>query len=133
VVVVVLVVFAEAPFRHACFPSLPPFPLFAVVVAINFEEEEEEEEEASDDDLIGILDPVKKSAILYSHLLIIPLSLFSLLSRESAASLERTVLVVVIPLVEGVLLLKEEEEGRERGEERLKCDAKREKKKKGKK
>ena len=131
-VVVVLVVFAEAPFRHACFPSLPPFPLFAVVVAINFEEEEEEEE-ASDDDLIGILDPVKKSAILYSHLLIIPLSLFSLLSRESAASLERTVLVVVIPLVEGVLLLKEEEEGRERGEERLKCDAKREKKKKGKK
>ena len=131
-VVVVLVVFAEAPFRHACFPSLSPFPLFAVVVAINFEEEEEEEE-ASDDDLIGILDPVKKSAILYSHLLIIPLSLFSLLSRESAASLERTVLVVVIPLVEGVLLLKEEEEGRERGEERLKCDAKREKKKKGKK
>ena len=131
-VVVVLVVFAEAPFRHACFPSLPPFPLFAVVVAINFEEEEEEEE-ASDDDLIGILDPVKKSAILYSHLLIISLSLFSLLSRESAASLERTVLVVVIPLVEGVLLLKEEEEGRERGEERLKCDAKREKKKKGKK
>ena len=131
-VVVVLVVFAEAPFRHACFPSLPPFPLFAVVVAINFEEEEEEEE-ASDDDLIGILDPVKKSAILYSHLLIIPLSLFSLLSRESAASLERTVLVVVIPLVEGVLLLKEEEEGRERGEERLKCDAKRERKKKGKK
>ena len=131
-VVVVLVVFAEAPFRHACFPSLPPFPLFAVVVAINFEEEEEEEE-ASDDDLIGILDPVKKSAILYSHLLIIPLSLFSLLSRESAASLERTVLVVVIPLVEGVLLLKEEEEGRERGEERLKCDTKRERKKKGKK
>ena len=131
-VVVVLVVFAEAPFRHACFPSLPPFPLFAVVVAINFEEEEEEEE-ASDDDLIGILDPVKKSAILYSHLLIIPLSLFSLLSRESAGSLERAVLVVVIPLVEGVLLLKEEEEGRERGEERLKCDAKREKKKKGKK
>ena len=131
-VVVVLVVFAEAPFRHACFPSLPPFPLFAVVVAINFEEEEEEEE-ASDDDLIGILDPVKKSAILYSHLLIIPLSLFSLLSRESAASLERTVLVVVILLVEGVLLLKEEEEGRERGEERLKCDAKRERKKKGKK
>ena len=130
--VVVLVVFAEAPFRHACFPSLPPFPLFAVVVAINFEEEDEEEE-ASDDDLIGILDPVKKSAILYSHLLIISLSLFSLLSRESAASLERTVLVVVIPLVEGVLLLKEEEEGRERGEERLKCDAKREKKKKGKK
>ena len=129
-VVVVLVVFAEAQFRHACFPSLPPFPLFAVVVAINFEEEEEEE--ASDDDLIGTLDPVK-SAILYSHLLIIPLSLFSLLSRESAASLERTVLVVVIPLVEGVLLLKEEEEGRERGEERLKCDAKREKKKKGKK
>jgi hypothetical protein len=131
VVVVVLVVFAEAPFRHACFPSLPPFPLFAVVVAINFEEEEEEEE-ASDDDLIGILDPVK-SAILYSHLLIISLSLFTLLSRESAASLERTVLVVVIPLVEGVLLLKEEEEGRERGEERLKCDAKRERKKKGKK
>ena len=130
VVVVVLVVFAEAPFRHACFPSLPPFPLFAVVVAINFEEEEEEE--ASDDDLIGTLDPVK-SAILYSHLLIISLSLFTLLSRESAASLERTVLVVVIPLVEGVLLLKEEEEGRERGEERLKCDAKREKKKKGKK
>ena len=125
VVVVVLVVFAEAPFRHACFPSLPPFPLFAVVVAINFEEEEEEE--ASDDDLIGILDPVK-SAILYSHLLIISLSLFTLLSRESAASLERTVLVVVILLVEGVLLLKEEEEGRERGEERLKCDAKREKK-----
>jgi hypothetical protein len=113
VVVVVLVVFAEAPFRHACFPYLPPFPLFAVVVAINFEEEEEEEE-ASDDDLSGILDPVKKSAILYSHLLIIPLSLFSLLSRESAASLERAVLVVVIPLVEGVLLLKEEEEGRER-------------------
>ena len=131
-VVVVLVVFAEAPFRHACFPSLPPFPLFAVVVAINFEEEEEEEE-ASDDDSIGILDPVKKSAILYSHLLIISLSLFSLLSRESAASLERAVLVVVIPLVEGVLLLKEEAEGRERGEERLKCDAKREKKKKGKK
>ena len=130
--VVALVVFAKAPHRHAlCFPSLPPFPLFAVA-RVNFEEEEEEEE-ASDDDLIGILDPVKKSAILYSHLLIIPLSLFSLLSRESAASLERAVLVVVIPLVEGVLLLKEEEEGRERGEERLKCDAKREKKKKGKK
>ena len=44
---------------------------------------------------------------------------------ESAASLEkRTVLLVVLvtlPLVEGVLLLllKEEEEGRERGEERV--------------
>jgi hypothetical protein len=88
VVVVVLVVFAEAPFRHARLPFL----LFAVFVAINFEEEEEEEEEQveEDDDLIGILDPVKKSAILYSHLLIISLSLVSLLSRESAASLERT-------------------------------------------
>lgn len=61
--VVLFLVVAEAPFRHACFPSLPPFLLFAVVVAINFEEEEEE---ASDDDLIGILDPVT-SAIFYSH------------------------------------------------------------------
>ena len=62
--VVLFLVVAEAPFRRACFPSLPPFLLFAVVVAINFEEEEEEE--ASDDDLIGILDPVT-SAIFYSH------------------------------------------------------------------
>ena len=63
--VVVVVVFVEAPFRHARFPFL----LFAVFVAINFEEEEEEEEEQveEDDDLIGIFDPVK-SVILYSHL-----------------------------------------------------------------
>ena len=60
--VVALVVFAKAPHRHACFPSLPPFPLFAVA-RVNFEEEEEEEE-ASDDDLIGTLDPVSKSAII---------------------------------------------------------------------
>ena len=68
--VVALVVFAKAPHRHACFPSLPPFPLFAVA-RVNFEEEEEEEEEeeASDDDLIGTLDPVSKSAIFSSHLL----------------------------------------------------------------
>lgn len=62
-VVVVVVVFAEAPFRHARFPFL----LFAVdvVAMLNFEEEEEEEEEhvEEDDDLIGIFDPVK-SAIL---------------------------------------------------------------------
>ncbi len=61
--VVVVVVFAEAPFRHARFPFL----LFAVFVVINFEEEEEEEEEEhveEDDDLIGIFDPVR-SAILY--------------------------------------------------------------------
>ena len=61
--VVVVVVFAEAPFRHARFPFL----LFAVFVAINFEEEEEEEQVEEDDDLIGIFDPVK-SVILYSHL-----------------------------------------------------------------
>ena len=60
---VVVVVFAEAPFRHARFPFL----LFAVFVAINFEEEEEEEQVEEDDDLIGIFDPVK-SVILYSHL-----------------------------------------------------------------
>ena len=69
-VVALVVVFAKArAFRRAlCFPSLPPFPLFAVVVArVNFEEEEEEEEEASDDDLIGTLDPVSKSAIFSSH------------------------------------------------------------------
>ena len=119
--VVALVVFAKAPHRHACFPSLPPFPLFAVA-RVNFEEEEEEEEEeeASDDDLIGTLDPVSKSAIFSSHLLMISLSLCSLFFSlfESAASLEkRTVLLVVVtlPLVEGVLLLllKEEEEERE--------------------
>ena len=139
--VVALVAFAKAPHRHACFPSsLPPLPLFAVVVArVNFEEEEEEEEEASDDDLIGTLDPVSKSAIiLFSPFDDFSFPPFTLLLSlfESAASLEkRTVLLVVVtlPLVEGVLLLKEEEEGRERGEERLKCDAKREKKKKGKK
>ena len=111
--VVALVVFAKArAFRHAlCFPSLPPFPLFAVA-RVNFEEEEEEEEEASDDDLIGTLDPVSKSAIFSSHLLMISLSLcslfFSLSLSESAASLEkRTVLLVVVImllLVEGVLL-----------------------------
>ena len=122
-VVVALVVFAKAPHRHACFPSLPPFPLFAVA-RVNFEEEEEEEE-ASDDDLIGTLDPVIKSAIFYSHLLMISLSLCSLFFSlfESAASLEkRTVLLVVVtlPLVEGVLLLllKEEEEEEEREERR---------------
>ena len=123
--VVALVVFAKAPHRHACFPSLPPFPLFAVA-RVNFEEEEEEEEEeASDDDLIGTLDPVIKSAIFYSHLLMISLSLCSLFFSlfESAASLEkRTVLLVVVtlPLVEGVLLLllKEEEEEEEREERR---------------
>ena len=123
--VVALVVFAKAPHRHAlCFPSLPPFPLFAVA-RVNFEEEEEEEE-ASDDDLIGTLDPVIKSAIFYSHLLMISLSLCSLFFSlfESAASLEkRTVLLVVViilPLVEGVLLLllKEEEEEEEREERR---------------
>jgi len=124
-VVVALVVFAKAPHRRAlCFPSLPPFPLFAVA-RVNFEEEEEEEEEASDDDLIGTLDPVSKSAIFYSHLLMISLSLCSLFFSlsESAASLEkRTVLLVVVtlPLVEGVLLLllKEEEEEEEREERR---------------
>ena len=123
-VVVALVVFAKAPHRHAlCFPSLPPFPLFAVA-RVNFEEEEEEEE-ASDDDLIGTLDPVIKSAIFSSHLLMISLSLCSLFFSlfESAASLEkRTVLLVVVtlPLVEGVLLLllKEEEEEEEREERR---------------
>ena len=126
--VVVLVVFAEAPFRHACFPSLPPFPLFAVVVArVNFEEEEEEE--ASDDDLIGTLDPVSKSAIiLFSPFDDFSFPPFTLLLSlfESAASLEkRTVLLVVVtlPLVEGVLLLlllllKEEEEEEEREERR---------------
>ena len=123
--VVALVVFAKArAFRRAlCFPSLPPFPLFAVA-RVNFEEEEEEEE-ASDDDLIGTLDPVSKSAIFYSHLLMISLSLCSLFFSlfESAASLEkRTVLLVVVtlPLVEGVLLLllKEEEEEEEREERR---------------
>ena len=129
-VVVVLVVFAEAPFRHACFPSLPPFPLFAVVVArVNFEEEEEEEEEASDDDLIGTLDPVSKSAIiLFSPFDDFSFPPFTLLLSlfESAASLEkRTVLLVVVtlPLVEGLLLLlllllKEEEEEEEREERR---------------
>ena len=66
---VVLLVFAEAPFRHvACFPFLLDF---VVVVAMRFEEEEEEEHVEEDDDLIGIRDPVK-SAILCS--------LFSLLS-----------------------------------------------------
>ena len=125
--VVALVVFAKArAFRRAlCFPSLPPFPLFAVA-RVNFEEEEEEEE-ASDDDLIGTLDPVSKSAIFSSHLLMISLSLCSLFFFslfESAASLEkRTVLLVVVvtlPLVEGVLLLllKEEEEEEEREERR---------------
>lgn len=119
--VVALVVFAKAPHRRACFPSLPPFPLFAVA-RVNFEEEEEE---ASDDDLIGTLDPAIKSAIFYSHLLMISLSLCSLFFSlfESAASLEkRTVLLVVVtlPLVEGVLLrlLKEEEEEEEREERR---------------
>ena len=128
-VVVALVVFAEArAFRRAlCFPSLPPF-LAVVVARVNFEEEEEEEEEeeASDDDLIGTLDPVIKSAIFYSHLLMISLSLCSLFFSlfESAASLEkRTVLLVVVIillLVEGVLLLllKEEEEEEEREERR---------------
>ena len=130
-VVVALVVFAKAPHRHACFPSsLPPFPLFAVVVArVNFEEEEEEEEEASDDDLIGTLDPVSKSAIiLFSPFDDFSFPPFTLLLSlfESAASLEkRTVLLVVVtlPLVEGVLLLlllllKEEEEEEEREERR---------------
>ena len=128
-VVALVVVFAKArAFRRAlCFPSLPPFPLFAVA-RVNFEEEEEEEEEeeASDDDLIGTLDPVIKSAIFYSHLLMISLSLCSLFFSlfESAASLEkRTVLLVVVIillLVEGVLLLllKEEEEEEEREERR---------------
>ena len=129
--VVALVVFAKAPHRHACFPSsLPPFPLFAVVVArVNFEEEEEEEEEASDDDLIGTLDPVSKSAIiLFSPFDDFSFPPFTLLLSlfESAASLEkRTVLLVVVtlPLVEGVLLLlllllKEEEEEEEREERR---------------
>ena len=86
VVVVVVVVFAEAPFRHARFPFLLFAPAF---VAIRFDEEEEEEEEhvEEDDDLIGIFDPVT-SAILYS---LISLSLFTLFSRENAASsLERT-------------------------------------------
>ena len=128
-VVVALVVFAKAPHRHACFPSsLPPFPLFAVVVArVNFEEEEEEE--ASDDDLIGTLDPVSKSAIiLFSPFDDFSFPPFTLLLSlfESAASLEkRTVLLVVVtlPLVEGVLLLlllllKEEEEEEEREERR---------------
>ena len=128
--VVALVVFAKAPHRHACFPSsLPPFPLFAVVVArVNFEEEEEEEE-ASDDDLIGTLDPVSKSAIiLFSPFDDFSFPPFTLLLSlfESAASLEkRTVLLVVVtlPLVEGVLLLlllllKEEEEEEEREERR---------------
>ena len=127
--VVALVVFAKAPHRHACFPSsLPPFPLFAVVVArVNFEEEEEEE--ASDDDLIGTLDPVSKSAIiLFSPFDDFSFPPFTLLLSlfESAASLEkRTVLLVVVtlPLVEGVLLLlllllKEEEEEEEREERR---------------
>jgi hypothetical protein len=82
VVVVVVVVFAEAPFRHARFPFLLFAPAF---VAIRFDEEEEHVEE--DDDLIGIFDPVT-SAILYS---LISLSLFTLFSRENAASsLERT-------------------------------------------
>ena len=130
-VVVALVVFAKAPHRHACFPSsLPPFPLFAVVVArVNFEEEEEEEEEASDDDLIGTLDPVSKSAIiLFSPFDDFSFPPFTLLLSlfESAASLEkRTVLLVVVtlPLVEGLLLLlllllKEEEEEEEREERR---------------
>ena len=130
--VVALVVFAKAPHRHACFPSsLPPFPLFAVVVArVNFEEEEEEEEEASDDDLIGTLDPVSKSAIiLFSPFDDFSFPPFTLLLSlfESAASLEkRTVLLVVVtlPLVEGLLLLllllllKEEEEEEEREERR---------------
>ena len=128
--VVALVVFAKAPHRHACFPSsLPPFPLFAVVVArVNFEEEEEEEE-ASDDDLIGTLDPVSKSAIiLFSPFDDFSFPPFTLLLSlfESAASLEkRTVLLVVVtlPLVEGLLLLlllllKEEEEEEEREERR---------------
>ena len=86
VVVVVVVVFAEAPFRHARFPFLLFAPAF---VAIRFDEEEEEEEEhvEEDDDLIGIFDPVT-SAILYA---LISLSLFTLFSRENAASsLERT-------------------------------------------
>ena len=84
----VVVVFAEAPFRRA--GQRFPFLLFAVdVVALRFEEAEEEEEEhvEEDDDLIGIFDPVT-SAILYS---LISLSLFTLFSRENAASsLERT-------------------------------------------
>ena len=121
--VVALVVFAKAPHRHACFPSLPPFPLFAVA-RVTFEEEEEEE--ASDDDLIGTLDPVSKSAIiLFSPFDDFSFPPFTLLLSlfESAASLEkRTVLLVVVtlPLVEGVLLLllKEEEEEEEREERR---------------
>ena len=82
----VVVVFAEAPFRRAA--QRFPFLLFAVdVVAIRFEEEEEEEHVEEDDDLIGIFDPVT-SAILYS---LISLPLFTLFSRENAASsLERT-------------------------------------------
>ena len=59
----VVVVFAEAPFRRAA--QRFPFLLFAVdVVAIRFEEEEEEEHVEEDDDLIGIFDPVR-SATLY--------------------------------------------------------------------
>ena len=127
--VVALVVFAKArAFRRAlCFPSLPPFPLFAVA-RVNFEEEEEEEE-ASDDDLIGTLDPVSKSAIFSSHLLMISLSLcslfFSLSLFESAASLEkRTVLLVVVtllPLVEGEYYYskRKRKRKRERKEERV--------------
>ena len=127
-VVALVVVFAKAPHRHAlCFPSLPPFPLFAVA-RVNFEEEEEEEEEASDDDLIGTLDPVSKSAIFSSHLLMISLSLcslfFSLSLFESAASLEkRTVLLVVVtlPLVEGEYYYskRKRKRKRERKEERV--------------
>ena len=82
----VVVVFAEAPFRRAA--QRFPFLLFApAFVALRFEEEEEEEHVEEDDDLIGIFDPVT-SAILYS---LISLSLFTLFSRENAASsLERT-------------------------------------------
>ena len=90
---VVLLVFAEAPFRHvACFPFLLDF--VVVVVAMRFEEEEEEEEEhvEEDDDLIGIRDPVT-SAILYSHSFLFSLSFKGELLkelREKAYLLSRT-------------------------------------------
>jgi hypothetical protein len=124
-VVVALVVFAKArAFRRAlCFPSLPPFPLFAVA-RVNFEEEEEEEE-ASDDDLIGTLDPVIKSAIFSSHLLMISLSLCSLffslslkappLSKTNSPPPRRR---NTTTRRRRVLLLKEEEEEEEREERR---------------
>ena len=125
-VVALVVVFAKArAFRRAlCFPSLPPFPLFAVA-RVNFEEEEEE---ASDDDLIGTLDPVSKSAIiLFSPFDDFSFPPFTLLLSlfESAASLEkRTVLLVVVtllPLVEGEYYYskRKRKRKRERKEERV--------------